>query len=799
MTNSGDDGACLVLVLGLALPSRNAAAATSAHIIIGRTAANLSTTTSRWAAIPSPPSAAVPRPDRVSASSPATTSLHAAAASMDVGANTNGGGGGGGGDGGTNEGEDNESDSNNNDKDIFVKWPPSPQSSAVVEDGEQQPGGRRRINTRVRTFMAMITDRHDSDEVASSISSSSSMSSLSYSSSYSKPCWKKTRSYLYHAAGTKLSAQQVGAVLDFLDLHLPPAVARTVLQQTPRIVGKPVDSYLQPTAEFLRQLWGPELFVLAIERNPGLLLSRGVGYSPAASGRQRRRRRGSDAEITIGRNNSNSNSSAIIINAASDDDTACPDRHAAAAPPVVAGEFDDVGALLEEFMGMSPTSIQRLKRSAPFVFGLATEKVRSVLVFLQGVLSEELAEVSWEDGSSGVGQPADRAAVVSAILCKVIGAHPHLLNLSVETNLKPRLDFLARECRMNATHLATLVKASNGSVLGLSVENNLKPTLDYLRQEIFHEDEMRPPPDQELELELERDQLRKCILSHPSLLGLSRANLQAKVSFFRSIGPTVPHRIAHRCPSVYSLNLQRNILPTVQFLAKVWGASNASNVVTTTTKTTTATTTKSRTAESGSPADQVSVIFVEPDKKLEQMLYEYPNILTLSVEGNIRPTMNFFNRTGYIALNDDWELQPSNPGRNDDGPTTDPTSAVASHASADPPTPTTTSCSIRGRYIAASLYNRLLPRWHFSLSAGAATGTNDGSDAGTGASATATSPSSSSSPPLHVLVMASDEAFCEAMGLKHDAYLTFKEKAIPRLKFSSQFDTWLKTGRPIEL
>ena len=46
---------------------------------------------------------------------------------------------------------------------------------------------------------------------------------------------------------------------------------------------------------------------------------------------------------------------------------------------------------------------------------------------------------------------------------------------------------------------------------------------------------------------------------------------------------------------------------------------------------------------------------------------------------------------------------------------------------------------------------------------------------------------------------ASDDAFCRQMKLSLTDYLVFKEEAVPRLKFSSQFDRWLKTGRPIDL
>jgi hypothetical protein len=54
-------------------------------------------------------------------------------------------------------------------------------------------------------------------------------------------------------------------------------------------------------------------------------------------------------------------------------------------------------------------------------------------------------------------------------------------------------------------------------------------------------------------------------------------------------------------------------------------------------------------------------------------------------------------------------------------------------------------------------------------------------------------------PPLHLLAGAGDEVFCRQMKLSLTDYLAFKEEATPRLKFNTQFDMWLKTGRPIDL
>ena len=52
---------------------------------------------------------------------------------------------------------------------------------------------------------------------------------------------------------------------------------------------------------------------------------------------------------------------------------------------------------------------------------------------------------------------------------------------------------------------------------------------------------------------------------------------------------------------------------------------------------------------------------------------------------------------------------------------------------------------------------------------------------------------------MFLLVLANDLKFCDWLGLDSADYIEFKETAIPRLKFSSQFDTWVKTGRPIQV
>jgi len=114
-----------------------------------------------------------------------------------------------------------------------------------------------------------------------------------------------------------------------------------------------------------------------------------------------------------------------------------------------------------------------------------------------------------------------------------------------------------------------------------------------------------------------------------------------------------------------------------------------------------------------------------------------------------------------------------------------------------------------------SLYNRLLPRWHFliqeqekqqqyeleqleSLVNSRSSIENEKYNVPSTTTTTSSSPTTTL-PPLHLLAGANDENFCKQMKVSHDEYVNFKEEAVQRLKFSSQFDIWLKTGRPIDL
>ncbi len=223
---------------------------------------------------------------------------------------------------------------------------------------------------------------------------------------------------------------------------------------------------------------------------------------------------------------------------------------------------------------------------------------------------------------------------------------------------------------------------------------------------------------------------------------------------------TLAARILATAPSAYSLSLTENIIPKVEYLARLWGSD--------------------RTTSSSCTENDIDDGRGRRRNSLADNLREFPTILTLSKEGNIIPTISFYNMTGYVAL--------------------DSNGVPRVHVSSTQQP----RFVIRSRYIATSLYNRLLPRWHFLLEERdrQTLQLHEARDSYTRIAPPSVMPSSPNSdplPPLHLLAGANDEVFCREMKLSLTEYLKFKEKAAPRLKFASQFDVWLKTGRPIDL
>ena len=568
-------------------------------------------------------------------------------------------------------------------------------------------------------------------------------SNSSSSSINGKKKWTKTRDYLYQYRASlsptsssssssttttssskrkrkgrdPLTLSNIQQIISFLQSTFPnnTALQSTIIQKSPRILGQyhSIDSRLVPTVEFLNGLYGnmgtnDDMFVEAISRNTNLLLLRGVGYNAAAG-----RGRGGEGD---GSSNDNMNR--------------------------------EVEEYLQNDLDMPSSAIVKLKRNHPKVFQLSLkDKVKPAIKYLHSLLGHNNIHEDVLPASMSARQLRKKVA-------KIVSCHPQVLQLDVASNLEPTTCFLRDACDFTDTELGQVIFAAPG-VLGLSVEENLKPTLQLI------EDILKSSVEQEVGgNEDDGDcsnfvvQLRKCILRHPQILALSLNNLRAKRDYFNSIGsssdesssmvednkgtestekrkPSLAARILQSAPSVYSLSLEGNIIPKVEYLSTtLWGSSF---------------------------------------NMLSENIHEYPPIMTLSLEDNIIPTISFYNMTGFLAVK-----------------------------------------RIRGRYVATSLYKRLLPRWHFMLQEQEkqqkqqleqleSLVTKAGNDGPKYNITTSTTSSTVILPPLHLLAGASDDNFCRQMKLSLNDFQAFKDEAGPRLKFSSQFDRWLKTGRAIDL
>ena len=152
----------------------------------------------------------------------------------------------------------------------------------------------------VRVLMQLLEQTYPSDDTAD----------------VKKQQWTKTRQYLYqyranlaqHNGGGNesniskkrkrisrnrgpLTISHIQQIISFLEATFParPDLHVHILQNTPRILSQhhSIESKLVPTVEFLKELYGDmpgsdgkkgTMFIDAIQRNPNLLLVRGVGY-----------------------------------------------------------------------------------------------------------------------------------------------------------------------------------------------------------------------------------------------------------------------------------------------------------------------------------------------------------------------------------------------------------------------------------------------------------------------------------------------------------------------------------------
>eukprot|EP00557_Chaetoceros_sp_GSL56_P009885 CAMPEP_0176481910 /NCGR_PEP_ID=MMETSP0200_2-20121128/3087_1 /TAXON_ID=947934 /ORGANISM="Chaetoceros sp., Strain GSL56" /LENGTH=554 /DNA_ID=CAMNT_0017878177 /DNA_START=254 /DNA_END=1918 /DNA_ORIENTATION=+ len=497
--------------------------------------------------------------------------------------------------------------------------------------------------------------------------------------------WKKAKRYIYHATSPlstnyPLSTEQVSAVLDFLDETFGTNKVNNsyndtdidsifIVKSVPRILRKDAESYLRPTVNFLKELYGP-MFNQFVKRRPDLVIASGVGYN----GRKEKYSKQMPPEQTLVK---------------------------------VKERFIDMNVeiFLKKNLTLSPAQISTLKKKHPALFEISFLRLQSTVDYLRRVINIVSEDCSEDD----------------AIIGKMIKANPNILNLTLE-NIKAKIMFLTDLGFHPGENIRALLKKYPG-ILGLSLDKNLRPTTRALFE--FY--------NQSKDKELSQRFVKKTIALHPQLLALSPSNFAAKIEYFDkldcggSMGVIVSRdlnkgslalKLLMAAPSVYSLSLD-NIQEKVAYLSKLWSIDVSRSIL-----------------DKPTVAKQIS---------------DFPAVLTLSLEGNLQPTIAFYNRTGYIQ-----EEEQTN---------------------------------IPGRYLASSLYNRLLPRWHYFLTYDQKIDTDTEE----------TLQEVADQLPLHILAGASDQTFCKRMQYSYDDYMKFKKESVPILKFSSQFDTWISTGRPIDL
>jgi len=182
----------------------------------------------------------------------------------------------------------------------------------------------------------------------------------------------------------------------------------------------------------------------------------------------------------------------------------------------------------------------------------------------------------------------DEVGVSRQNAAKVLEACPQIKHLSVRDNLRPTVRFLVKDVGIPADKVRKIIVAFP-QLLGLSVEDNLRPTVRFLLDEVG----------------LPRDKLGKTILTRPHLLASCvDNNLRAKLNLLHKhagIPMDLMPEVIARSPHVLGLS-EAHMLEFMAFVVDEVGVERA---------------------------------------KLEKMLLYSPQLLGLSVKGNLRPKIRF--------------------------------------------------------------------------------------------------------------------------------------------------------------
>lgn len=412
--------------------------------------------------------------------------------------------------------------------------------------------------------------------------------------------WAKTKNYLYQyrarskssqvtnttnetlsktkRARTKnLSLKNVQKMIDFLQSTFPnhPELQAHILQTSPRILNQyhSIESRLIPTIDFLWGLYG------------GLPDSKGV--------------EGGMIYEAIYRN-----ANLLLVRGVGYSGGGWEDK--------------DADTAVEEYLlelGVSASGIAKLKKSQPTLFQVSLkQKVKPVVQYLSNLL-----------GYMSTTSSKNR-------IVRLITNHPMLLHLDVESNLEPKARFVQTFCGMTDKELAVVMSSTPG-ILGLSLESNIKPTLQFLLDALTPttKGDVSESLANKIDNKETRAMLRRSILKHPQILGLSLDNLRAKMSYFDQIDccgtkstttkqkkkdGTLASKILLSAPSAYSLSLS-NIAEKIDYLAAVWSCDAPNSSAN-----------KDHLYEELKPQNETVY--------LSDSLRIYPQVLTLSMEGNIK-------------------------------------------------------------------------------------------------------------------------------------------------------------------
>ena len=622
--------------------------------------------------------------------------------------------------------------------------------------------------------------------------------------------WTRARNYLYKTKSDTLPLSQIRAVASFLCTLFGPSLAAGVVQAIPRVLRRDVETQLRPTITLLRQLYPATVFLQAIERNPKLLVTSGVGYNGFRNNRIMDQTckdvagpGAADGTSTV---TTNSGPFADHSSGAVAERWTCDENRNEA-----------VATYLMQELGLTQDIVSNLKKMNPVIFSFSVERqIRPVTGYLSALLNNV------EDSESGKGAvpPLDNVDMEAA-LARIIKLCPAVLGLCVETNLRPKVEFLADRCGLVPAEVARKMVQAHPPLLALSLEKNLRPTVTYLSNvllDIPDDDAAEGGLTSSAAFNRAREPLRKCLTKHPQILALGADNIRAKVAYMdeidrRSWASTsvtpfadeykdfkhLASRVLVAAPSAYSLSLGDNIVPTLECLARFWGFNppppagvecvairNRKGCLLSQEHCTTAAT---------KPSVHAGNKYCLPAR-----IAEYPAVLTLSLNGNLVPTIDFYNSTGYVTLDRGGRWRDAAEGGSE-------------KTKGD----MRNNNMVRSRYLATSLYNRLLPRWHFwrhqekggnktnidvegmGRAQRTVAGT-DGTKGNFGATDDAVGKSGKGRrqpPPLHVLAGSSDPKYCSWMGCDIKEYKRFRAEEGERIKFGVQFANWVKTGRPI--